>query len=184
MLFFNRGNTEGTNSSKILCLTFVYVLLSVNLCQDWFCVFREFVVWWLVWRVDRRQTDVCFSPDVILCGWLDSKYQLTNELSFSGSDLNVQAHLRLSYIAAKRTFCVIKTIVLLSLHTLQHVVGETELELHPDAKIWWIRMLLKNLMNLQVFLKYVSTVADMNGWNIFWLGKWLHVFNSLRTKKN
>ena len=34
--FFNRGNTEGTNSSKILCLTFrfVYVLLYVNLCQD------------------------------------------------------------------------------------------------------------------------------------------------------
>ena len=24
--FFNRGNTEGTNSSKMLCLMFVYVL--------------------------------------------------------------------------------------------------------------------------------------------------------------
>ena len=24
--FFNRGDTEGTNSSKILCLMFVYVL--------------------------------------------------------------------------------------------------------------------------------------------------------------
>ena len=34
MCFFNRGNTEGTNSSKILCLTFVYVLSYVNLCQD------------------------------------------------------------------------------------------------------------------------------------------------------
>ena len=32
--FLNRGNTEGTNSSKILCLTFVYILLYVNLCQD------------------------------------------------------------------------------------------------------------------------------------------------------
>ena len=30
--FFNGGNTEGTNSSKILCLMFVYV--SVALCQD------------------------------------------------------------------------------------------------------------------------------------------------------
>ena len=32
--FLNRGTTDGTNSSKILCLTFVYVLLYVNLCQD------------------------------------------------------------------------------------------------------------------------------------------------------
>ena len=31
--FFNRGDTEGTNSSKIVCLTFVYVLLYVNLCR-------------------------------------------------------------------------------------------------------------------------------------------------------
>ena len=34
MCFFNRGDTEGTNSSKILCLLFVYVLFYVNLCQD------------------------------------------------------------------------------------------------------------------------------------------------------
>ena len=34
MYFFNRSNTEGTNSLKILCLMFVYVLLHVNLCQD------------------------------------------------------------------------------------------------------------------------------------------------------
>ena len=33
-VFFNGVNTEGTNSSKILSLTFVYVLLYVNLCQD------------------------------------------------------------------------------------------------------------------------------------------------------
>ena len=39
MCFFNRGNTEETNSSKKLWLTFVYVLLYVNLCQDWFCGF-------------------------------------------------------------------------------------------------------------------------------------------------
>ena len=32
--FSGRGNTERTNSSKILFLTFVYVLLHVNLCQD------------------------------------------------------------------------------------------------------------------------------------------------------
>ena len=37
--FFNRGNTEGTNFSKFLCLSFVYVLLYVNLCRDWFCGF-------------------------------------------------------------------------------------------------------------------------------------------------
>ena len=34
MCFFNRDDTEGTNSSKILCLMFVYVLFYVNLCHD------------------------------------------------------------------------------------------------------------------------------------------------------
>ena len=37
MCFFNRGDTEGTNSSKILCPMFVYVLFYVNLCHDLFC---------------------------------------------------------------------------------------------------------------------------------------------------
>ena len=32
MCFFHRGDTEGTNSSKILCSMFVYVLFYVNLC--------------------------------------------------------------------------------------------------------------------------------------------------------
>ena len=32
--FLNRGDTEGTNSSKILCSMFVYILFYVNLCQD------------------------------------------------------------------------------------------------------------------------------------------------------
>ena len=32
MCFFNRGDTEGTNSSKILCPMFVYVLFYVGLC--------------------------------------------------------------------------------------------------------------------------------------------------------
>ena len=32
--FFNRVSAEGTNSSKNLCLMFVYVLFYVNLCQD------------------------------------------------------------------------------------------------------------------------------------------------------
>ena len=34
MCFFDRGDTKGTNSSKILCLMFVYVLFYVNLCHD------------------------------------------------------------------------------------------------------------------------------------------------------
>ena len=34
MCFFNRGDTEGTNSLKILCLMFLYVLFYVNLCRD------------------------------------------------------------------------------------------------------------------------------------------------------
>ena len=34
MCSFNRGDTEGTNSSKILCPMFVCVLFCVNLCHD------------------------------------------------------------------------------------------------------------------------------------------------------
>ena len=34
MCFFNKGDTEGTNSSKILFSMFVYVLFYVHLCQD------------------------------------------------------------------------------------------------------------------------------------------------------
>ena len=37
--FFNRGNTEQTNSLKILCSMFVYVLFYVNLCLGWLCHF-------------------------------------------------------------------------------------------------------------------------------------------------
>ena len=33
MCFFNRGDTEGTDSSKIVCPMFVYVLFYVNLCH-------------------------------------------------------------------------------------------------------------------------------------------------------
>ena len=33
MCFFNRGDTEGTNSSKILCPMFVHVLFYVGLCH-------------------------------------------------------------------------------------------------------------------------------------------------------
>ena len=34
MCFFNRGDTKGTNFSKILCPMLVYVLFYVNLCQN------------------------------------------------------------------------------------------------------------------------------------------------------
>ena len=34
MCFFNRGDTEGTNSLKILCSMFVCVLFYVTLCHD------------------------------------------------------------------------------------------------------------------------------------------------------
>ena len=57
----------------------MYVLLyNVNFVRTDLVVFKEFVVWWHVWRVNGRQSEVCFSPDEILCGWLGSKYQLTN----------------------------------------------------------------------------------------------------------
>ena len=32
--FYNRGDTKGTNSLKILCSMSVYVLFHVNLCRD------------------------------------------------------------------------------------------------------------------------------------------------------
>ena len=34
MCFFNRGDAEGTNSSKMLCPMFVYVVFYVGLCHD------------------------------------------------------------------------------------------------------------------------------------------------------
>ena len=34
MCFFNRCDTDGTNSPKILCSMIVYVLFYVNLCQE------------------------------------------------------------------------------------------------------------------------------------------------------
>ena len=43
-----------------------------------FVFFGKFVVWWLVRTVKRRQIEVCFSPDVVHCGWLGSKYQQTD----------------------------------------------------------------------------------------------------------
>ena len=34
LCFFNKGDIRWTNSSKKLCLMFLYVLLYINLCQD------------------------------------------------------------------------------------------------------------------------------------------------------
>ena len=39
---------------------------------------KEFVVCWLVCRITRRQTNIVFSPNIILFGWLGSRYQLMN----------------------------------------------------------------------------------------------------------
>ena len=49
MCFLNRGDTEGTNSSKILCSMFVYVLFYVNLCTG-------LILWFLneLWFDDLR----------------------------------------------------------------------------------------------------------------------------------
>ena len=49
MCFFNRGYTEGTISSKILCSMFVYVLFDVNLCT-------RLILWFLnnLWFDDSR----------------------------------------------------------------------------------------------------------------------------------
>ena len=49
MLFFNRGGTEGTNSSKVLCSMFVYVSFDVDLCTG-------LILWFLnnLWFDDLR----------------------------------------------------------------------------------------------------------------------------------
>ena len=39
VVVFDRGDTEGSNSSGILCSMFVCVLFCVNLCRDWICGF-------------------------------------------------------------------------------------------------------------------------------------------------
>ena len=60
MCFFNKGDTEGTNSSKILCSMFMfYVILCTRLILRflnnlWFDGLRA--------RVNRRQTEHCFKP--------------------------------------------------------------------------------------------------------------------------
>ena len=47
--FFNRGGTVGTDSLKILCSAFVYVLFYVNLCTG-------LILWFLnnLWFDDLR----------------------------------------------------------------------------------------------------------------------------------
>ena len=49
MCSFNRGGTEGTNSSIVLCSVFVYVLFYVNLCTG-------LILWFLndLWFDDFR----------------------------------------------------------------------------------------------------------------------------------
>ena len=69
MGFFNRGNTEGTNSLKFFCLLFVYD----------FCTFvSELILLFLdsLWFDDLHagykkigeRLNIVFSLDVILCG--------------------------------------------------------------------------------------------------------------------
>ena len=52
------------------------------MCQNWLCRFLENV--WLddLWIAELRdRLKVVVSPDIILCGWLGSKYQLTEIFS-------------------------------------------------------------------------------------------------------
>ena len=67
MCFFNMGDTKGTNSSKILCSMFVYVL----------CKFVSGLILWFLynlWFDDLRaesigdRLNIVFSRDVIFCG--------------------------------------------------------------------------------------------------------------------
>ena len=62
-----------------VCVCFVFCRFVSGLIL-WFV--GECVVWWLVCRVNRRQIEVWFSPNVIRCGWLDSKYRPTIKRGF------------------------------------------------------------------------------------------------------
>ena len=81
MCFFNRGTTERTNSLKILCLTFVYVLLNICKFVSWLILWFYGNLWFddlcEEWIGDRLKFALALIADVILCGWLGSKYQLT-----------------------------------------------------------------------------------------------------------
>ena len=59
LFFLNEGNTEGTNSSKMLCLMFVYNCFFYVCVRTDFVNLREFVVWWHVRRITWRQTKIC-----------------------------------------------------------------------------------------------------------------------------
>ena len=69
MCFFNRGGTEGTYSSRVLCSMFVCVLFCVSLCAGlilWFLSnlwFDDLCAEWIGERLNS-----VFSRDVILCG--------------------------------------------------------------------------------------------------------------------
>ena len=53
--FFNRGDTTGTNSSKMLCLMFVFVLFYVNFVGTYFVLFADLCVCVCVCTVNKRQ---------------------------------------------------------------------------------------------------------------------------------
>ena len=55
MLFFNRGDTEGTNSSKILCSMFVYVLC--EFVSGLMYVSCKFVSGLILWFMDNLLFD-------------------------------------------------------------------------------------------------------------------------------
>ena len=72
------GNYVKEWPSKQFTTTMFVQSLSAGVCvRTNFVVSGLFVVWWLACSVNRRQIEH-FSRDVILCGWLGSKYQLTN----------------------------------------------------------------------------------------------------------
>ena len=76
-MLFNRDDTKGTNSSKFLRSMFVYVS----------CKFVSGLILWFMenlWFDDLRaewigdRSNMVFSRHVTFCGWIVSKYQLTN----------------------------------------------------------------------------------------------------------
>ena len=76
MCFSTRAVLKGLVLRKIMFTVFdvcVRVLSKFVSALIFFLDFREFVALWLVCRMYRRKIEV-FSPDIILCGSLGSKY--------------------------------------------------------------------------------------------------------------
>ena len=90
-------------------------MFSVRLCQDRFCCFLD-NLWFDKLRAGLKKQnkkgermDNGFNPDVILCGWLGSEYQLTNQRTSFDRLYQKRARPSLTSPDLERPVCVCAT---------------------------------------------------------------------------